>query len=116
MTPRELLQKWVELFNNYDADGIAELYDEDCVNHQTALGMVQGKENIRNMFRDDFANYEMVCIVENIFQDGDVGMLEWKDPKGLRGCGFFWIKDDKIVYQRGYFDRLSFMQQQGKDQ
>jgi hypothetical protein len=30
----------------------------------------------------------MVCIVENIFEDGNVVILEWKNPKGLRGCFF----------------------------
>jgi limonene-1,2-epoxide hydrolase len=115
MTPRELLQKWVELFNRYDHEGMADLYADHAVNHQTALGIVEGKESIRNMFRKDFESYEMVCIVENIFEDGNVGILEWKDPRGLRGCGFFWIENDKIVYQRGYWDRLSFMQQQGKE-
>lgn len=27
--------------------------------------------------------------------------------QGLRGCGFFHIKNDKIVFQRGYWDKLS---------
>ena len=31
----------------------------------------------------------------------------------LRGCGFFKVVDDKIVFQRGYFDELSFLRQQG---
>ncbi len=38
-------------------------------------------------------------------------ILEWKDPLGLRGCGFFQIKDDKIIFQRGYWDKLSFLKQ-----
>lgn len=32
-----------------------------------------------------------------------------RTPKGLRGCGFFNIKDGKIVFQRGYWDKLSFL-------
>ena len=55
----------------------------------------------------------MVCRIENIFQDGDWAILEWIDPKALRGCGFFKVVDDKIVFQRGYFDELSFLRQQG---
>jgi hypothetical protein len=55
----------------------------------------------------------MVCEIENIFQDGDWAILEWKDPKGLRGCGFFNIVGDQIVFQRGYFDQLSFLRQEG---
>lgn len=112
MTPKQLLQRWVELFNQYDADGLAGLYHENCVNHQIASGKFEGRERIREMFRDEFSKYEMVCIVENIFEDGNVGILEWRDPKGLRGCGFFWIENDQIVFQRGYWDRLSFMEQQ----
>jgi len=40
----------------------------------------------------------MTCIPENIFQDGDWVILEWKDPHGLRGCGFFKIKNNLIVF------------------
>ncbi len=112
MKPKEVLQIWVERFNQYDYDGLSELYSDDAINHQTALGIIEGKETIKQFFKEDFEKHEMVCIVENIFEDGNVGILEWKDPKGLRGCGFFWIENDKIVYQRGYFDKLSFMEQQ----
>lgn len=35
--------------------------------------------------------------------------LEWKNPKGLRGCGFFRILQDQIVFQRGYWDKLTFL-------
>ncbi|MCL2065529.1 MAG: ester cyclase, partial [Candidatus Cloacimonetes bacterium] len=45
----------------------------------------------------------------NIFEDGDWGILEWKDPKGFRGCGFFNVIDGKIKFQRGYWDKLSFL-------
>lgn len=114
MRPKELLQLWVNCFNQSDVEGISELYHEQSVNHQTPIGMIEGKENIKRMFKEEFEQFEMECVVENIFEDGNVGILEWKDPKGLRGCGFFWIEDDKIVYQRGYWERLSFMEQQGR--
>jgi hypothetical protein len=51
--------------------------------------------------------------VENIFEDGDVAILEWRDPLGLRGCGFFHVRDGKIVFQRGYWDKLSFLRLHG---
>ncbi len=51
---------------------------------------------------------EAQCNIENIFQDGDWAILEWSDPLGLRGCGFFEIKNDRISFQRGYFDQLTF--------
>ena len=114
MKPKQLLQIWVERFNQYDYEGLSEMYSDTAINHQTPLGIIEGKENLKQFFKEDFEKHDMVCIVENIFEDGSVGILEWKDPKGLRGCGFFWIEDDKIVYQRGYFDKLSFMEQQSK--
>lgn len=69
-----------------------------------------GKHAIKKMFKDEFAKAEMVCIPENIFQDGEWAILEWKDPLGIRGCGFFHIVDGKIIFQRGYWDKLSFLQ------
>ncbi len=109
MRPKELVNRFVEAFNNRDADALAELYAEDAMNHQVAESPVEGKAAIRKMFRDSFATAEMVCIVENIFEDGEWAILEWRDPLGLRGCGFFHIQQDKIVFQRGYWDKLSFL-------
>ncbi len=60
------------------------------------------------MFKDVFETAEMTCEVENIFEDGEWVILEWKDPIGLRGCGFFHIENGKIKLQRGYWDKLSF--------
>jgi limonene-1,2-epoxide hydrolase len=108
MTPREVLESWIVAFNRTDIAMIADLYADDAINHQVANEPVTGKKAIAEMFADEFANAEMVCIPENIFEDGDWAILEWKDPKGLQGCGFFQIKNDKIVFQRGYWDKLSF--------
>lgn len=109
MTPRELLKQWVALFNAGDADELAGLYAENATNHQVANEPVVGREAICAMFQAEFALAEMVCIVENIFEDGEWAMLEWRNPLGLRGCGFFHIQDGKIVFQRGYWDKLSFL-------
>lgn len=108
MSSKEVLQKWIELFNNADVESIAELYDENAINHQVANEPIEGKSEIKKMFEREFANAEMVCRPENIFEDGDWAIMEWKDPKGLRGCGFFQVKNDKIIFQRGYWDKLSF--------
>ena len=113
MTPRELVQLWVQTFNRADAEGLASFYTDDAVNHQVAEAPVHGKAAIRRMFADGFATATMVCVVENIFEDGQWAILEWRDPLGLRGCGFFHVVGDKIVFQRGYWDKLSFLRQQG---
>lgn len=108
MSPKSLVQRWVELFNRADADALAELYADNAVNHQVALQPVNGKAAIHAMFQREFAQANMVCIPENIFEDGEWAILEWRDPLGLRGCGFFQVVDGKIVFQRGYWDKLSF--------
>ena len=113
MRPSELVQRWVEAFNRHDAEKIAALYHEDAVNHQMPQEPVEGRAAIHAMFTRDFAAAEMVCIVENIFEDGDVAILEWRDPFGLRGCGFFHVRDGKIAFQRGYWDKLSFLRLHG---
>lgn len=113
MTPKELVKTWVETFNTADAEKIAGFYHDDAINHQVANEPIEGKEAIRQMFTTEFANAEMVCIPENIFEDGDWAILEWRDPKGLRGCGFFHVVDGKIKFQRGYWDKLSFLRLHG---
>ena len=109
MEPKKLVELWVEAFNLGDADKIAELYADDAINHQVANQPINGKLAIKEMFAAEFAAAKMVCIVENIFQDGNWAILEWKDPIGLRGCGFFHIEDGLIKFQRGYWDKLSFL-------
>lgn len=109
MKPKEIVNQWVGYFNEGDAKGIASLYHEDAINHQVANEPVVGREKIQAMFESEFANADMTCIVENIFKEGEWAILEWKDPLGLRGCGFFQIIGDKIKFQRGYWDKLSFL-------
>lgn len=113
MRPKEVLHKFVDAFNRADTEALALLYAEDAVNHQVAGEPVCGRENIRKFFAAEFAQADMVCIVENVFEDGQWAMMEWRDPLGLRGCGFFQIVNDQIVFQRGYWDKLSFLKQHG---
>lgn len=111
LSPKQIIEKWVEAFNRGDADEVAEFYSETAVNHQVANDPVTGKAAIRNMFANEFAQADMTCIIENLFEDGEWAILEWKDPLGLRGCGFFHIQNDRIIFQRGYWDKLSFLRQ-----
>jgi len=108
MTPKQVLEKWLQYFNEANVEELSELYSENAVNHQVANEPVVGKQAIKEMFAREFANADMVCIPENIFEDGEWAILEWKDPKEMRGCGFFHIQNDRIVFQRGYWDKLTF--------
>ena len=113
MQLHQLVRSWVEAFNRADVDALADFYTEDAVNHQVAETPVKGRAAIREMFASGFASANMVCIVENIFEDCEWAILEWRDPLGLRGCGFFHVVGGKIVFQRGYWDKLSFLRCHG---
>ena len=112
-TPKEVVQAWVSAFNRADVNELVNLYHKDAVNHQVAYEPLKGAEKIRKLFELDFGRARMVCQVENLFQDGEWAILEWSDPLGVRGCGFFQVKNGQIVFQRGYFDKLSFFRAQG---
>ena len=88
MRAKDVVKAWVDAFNRADVDALTNFYREDAINHQVADNPVEGRHAIRKKFETEFAAAEMVCIVENIFEDGDWAILEWRDPKGLRGCGF----------------------------
>lgn len=71
MRPKELVEVWIESFNRGDADALADLYTSDAVNHQVAESPIEGREAIRSMFKAGFASANMVCVPENLFEDGD---------------------------------------------
>lgn len=112
-SPREVVKVWVEAFNCGDVDALAAMYAMDAVNHQVAERRVVGRDAIRAQFEKEFDAAEMECIIEHLFEDGEWAILEWRDPLGLRGCGFFHVVEGKIQFQRGYWDKLSFLRQHG---
>jgi ketosteroid isomerase-like protein len=113
MSPKEVVEAWVDRFNLGDAAGLSELYHEDAINHQVTQEPIQGRGAIRAMFEREFSAAKMVCIPEAIHEAGKVAALEWRDPLGLRGCGFFTVRDGRIAFQRGYWDKLSFLKMHG---
>jgi len=113
LKPIEIVRMWVDAFNRADVDALTLLYAENAVNHQVAEQEVRGRAAIRSTFEKEFAQSNMECIVENLLEDGEWAVLEWKDPLGLRGCGFFKVQRGKIVFQRGYWDKLTFLKQHG---
>ena len=113
MSPAHVVQEWVSRFNQADSDGLAALYAPDAINHQVVMEPLVGRDAIRRMFVTEFGRATMTCIVEHILEDGEWAALEWRDPNGLRGCGFFQVQGGQIVFQRGYFDQLSFFRLQG---
>ncbi|MEM8488350.1 MAG: nuclear transport factor 2 family protein [Bacteroidota bacterium] len=113
MTPAALVREWIQRFNRGDVEGLAALYAEEATNHQVVTDPLVGREAIRKMFEIEFGRATMTCIEESLHEAGEWAILEWTDPTGLRGCGFFHVQNNKIVFQRGYFDQLTFFKLQG---
>jgi limonene-1,2-epoxide hydrolase len=104
VTTRATIERWVELFNDNDAEALSTLYAEDAVNHQAALDPVVGRAAIEQFHRETFAGGPLTCTPINLVVDGHWAALEWVDPDGFRGCGFFHVRDGLIEHQRGYWD------------
>ena len=112
-TPKDTVLAWVEAFNRADAEALGALYAPDATNHQVIWAPIEGRAAIQAMFAREFAHAKMVCIVEQVLEDGEWAILEWRDPLGLRGCGFFHVLNGLIRFQRGYWEYLTFLRQHG---
>ena len=128
---KKLLQNWIEAFQRRDVDAVVACYADDAVNFQVSAGEpAVGIEQIRRDTEEFFRGFpDAWSRVDNLIGDGDWAAWEWfgggtfagefygNRPTGknfeLRGCGFFNFRDGKIIYQRGYWDKLSWFKQVG---
>ena len=133
MSAKELLRSWIDAFNGKNIEGLIRLYHVKAVNFQVAVGEPSvGTEKIEADFREFFQGFpDSYAKIENLISDGDWAAWEWfgggtfagpflgieptnKSYK-LRGCGFFNFSDEKIILQRGYWDKQTWFSQVGID-
>ena len=113
MTPTEVVKAWLRAFNRADPDAMASFYAPTASLHLVPEQPVLGLDAIHDEFVALFSGPEQIWMVENLFENGEWAILEWRDPQGLRGSGFFQVLDGQIALQRSYLDRLSFLRQHG---
>ena len=113
LSPSAVVKAWLRAFNRADPDAMASFYAEPAILHLVPEQPVEGHDAIRDTFVALFAGPELIWMVENLFEIGEWAILEWRDPLGLRGAGFFQVLEGQIVLQRSYLDRLSFLRQHG---
>lgn len=116
-SPREVVVAFHAAFTARDVDALCELYADDAINHQTPELPIQGRAAIRAAFQaffEEFPNERTVIL--NLFEVGDWAIWEWlggvegrDDCPPFHGCGFFHVINGKIVFQRGYWDKLTFL-------
>jgi steroid delta-isomerase-like uncharacterized protein len=116
---KAVVQSWVDAYNNRDAKAAASLYHHKAVNLQVAIGIpLIGRKAIYEQLVEFFkAIPDNFTKIENLFEDKNWVILEWtgggtfhrsSKSKGkafqFEGCGLFKIKNQKIIFQRGYWD------------
>ncbi len=128
---KRLLEVWIDAFNRRDIAALSACYASSAINHQVAAGPPAiGIESITADFESFFQGFpDSYAQVENIISENDWAAWEWvgggtflggflsAKPTGrkyeLRGCGFFQFKEEKIILQRGYWDRHTWFSQVG---
>jgi steroid delta-isomerase-like uncharacterized protein len=122
MTPKEVVRAFHAAFVARDVDALCALYADDAVNHQVAEAPLRGKDAIRRSFEEFFRAFpDETTEVVNLLEDGEWGIWEWRggsrsapsSAPPLHGCGFFQVRGGKIVLQRGYWDKLTFLRAHG---
>jgi steroid delta-isomerase-like uncharacterized protein len=127
----EVIEQWVEAYNNRDAEAQAALYAENASMWQYAMPHpVVGRDNIEKVFASFFLAFPDTHIdTEATFVDGELVAWFWLargtwlgpfgdlQPNGktyaLHGSTLFLVENGSIVSQRAYWDRASWFQQLG---
>lgn len=130
-SPKEVMIDWVAAYNDRNPYVLAALYHEDAENIQVAFGdTLKGRDAMLESFISFFHAFpDNYTHIENLFEDQEWAIIEWqgggtflnsfnnfaptRKSFTLRGCGFFYIIEEKIHFQRGYFDKLSWFSQIG---
>lgn len=130
---REVSDRFTDLINARDADGIGALFAKDASFAEPA-GEFKGREAIVGYWRVMFEAFPDVQVRDDLKADvGDSAMNEWsaggthsgpwETPEGsipatgrrvsFRGCDIVAVRDGLIYEHRAYYDQLSLMTQLG---
>jgi steroid delta-isomerase-like uncharacterized protein len=131
---KELLERYVELYNAGELDACMELYAEDAVQRMHD-GIFEGVDAIRGrLARDLDAFADAKYVVDSFFAEGDKFADEWtftgtntgplRLPDGtelpatgrrveIKGMEYVEVRDGKIVVDNLYYDFMAAVVQLG---
>ena len=134
-TNRDLLERYVELYNAGNLDGCMELYAEDATQRMAEGVTYFGRDSIRERISRELAGFpDAAYAVESFTGLGDSFADEWTftgthtrpypmpdgtvlAPTGrrveIRGMEFVQVRDGKIVIDNLYWDIVGVMVQLG---
>jgi steroid delta-isomerase-like uncharacterized protein len=133
-TNKELLDRYVELYNAGELDACMELYAEDA-SQRMHDGVFEGIDAIRERLARDLTAFpDAKYVVDSFFGEGDRFADEWtftgtntgplRLPEGtevsatgkrveIKGMEFVEVRDGKIVVDNLYYDFLAAVAQLG---
>lgn len=131
---KEILERYVELYNAGDLDACIELYAEDAVQAMHD-GVFEGRPAIKERLARDLTTFpDITYTVISFFEQGDrfadefvvagtqTGPFPLPDgteipPTGkrveIRGMEFVEVRDGKIVVDNLYYDSMAMLAQLG---
>ncbi len=131
---RELLDRYVELYNEGDLDACMELYAEDATQRMHD-GIFEGIEAIRERLARDLTAFPNAkYVVDSFLEDGATFADEWTfigtntgplrlpdgseapptgRPVEVKGMEFVEVRDGRIVVDNLYYDFLAAVAQLG---
>jgi steroid delta-isomerase-like uncharacterized protein len=133
-TNKELLDRYVELYNAGDLDACMELYADDA-SQRMHDGVFEGIDAIRERLARDLTAFpDAKYVVDSFFAEGDKFGDEWTftgtntgplrlpdgneipptgKPVEIRGMEYVEVRDGKIVVDNLYYDFLAAVAQLG---
>jgi steroid delta-isomerase-like uncharacterized protein len=131
---RQLLDRYVELYNAGDLEGVIDLYADDAVQNMPD-GNFEGRSAIRERLAQELAGFTDVNhTVRSFVEQGDLFCDEWTfagthtepfllpdgtelPPTGkrveIRGMELVQVRDGKVVVNTLYYDNLAVADQLG---
>jgi steroid delta-isomerase-like uncharacterized protein len=131
---RNLLERYVELYNAGDLDACMDLYAVDAVQHMPD-GTFEGRSTIHERLARELSGFpDINWIVNSFVEQGDTFADEWTfvgthtgvyplpdgtqlSPTGkrveLRGMEFVQMRDGKILIDNLYYDNMTVAVQLG---
>jgi len=114
LTTREAVERFNEIFNQHDADALANLLTEDTVFEDTSPApdgrRIEGKTAVVAFWREWFArNSGAKFEAEEMIVSGDRAVVRWVyrkmrngQPWHLRGVDVFTVRDGKVAAKLAY--------------
>lgn len=125
------VRSYVEAIGRRDVDGLGEHWSPDGVEDLVPIGILRGREEVKDFFREVFAAMpDAETRVLRVVAGETSAAVEWRmtgtftgaqfqgvDPTGkpidVRGLDFVEIADGLIVSNTAYYDQMEFARQLG---